>query len=65
MHMFKSILFTLAGLILVLLGLSIVLKQMFGIVMPALSTLLEIFAGVALMWVGFMVLQKLFTGKHH
>jgi len=63
MNLFKTLFVALGGLILILLGLSIVLKQTFGIVMPALSTLLEIFGGLALMYVGFILLQKLLHKK--
>lgn len=65
MKLFKTIFVALGGLILILLGLSIVLKQTFGIVMPALSTLLEIFGGLALMYVGIMLLKKLIQKNKH
>jgi threonine/homoserine/homoserine lactone efflux protein len=63
MNLFKTLFVALGGLILILLGLSIVLRQTFGIVMPALSTLLEIFGGLALIYIGVILLQKLLRKK--
>ena len=64
MDVFKKLLFGLGGLILVLLGLTIVVKQVFGVVIPAISILIEVFGGVDLVGVGIMLLRKIMTNDN-
>jgi hypothetical protein len=63
MDIFKTILKALGGGILILLGIQIVLKQLFGIVVPFLSITIELFGGFALIYFGIVLLKGLTNGR--
>ena len=59
MKLLKNILTVLGGSVLILLGTQIVLKQMFGIVVPFLSLTIELFGGFVLIYFGIVLLKGL------
>lgn len=63
MNMLKTILKALGGGILILLGIQIVLKQLFGIVVPFLSLTVELFGGFVLIYFGIVLLKGLADGR--
>jgi len=63
MDMLKTVLKALGGAALVLLGVQIVLKQLFGIVIPFLSLTVDLFGGFALIYFGVILLKGLTNSR--